>query len=630
MATTKQNPVTSSFETYNTKLDKYNAPQSYLVAPSQNVLINDQEKAGSRAGMAYQAKTGPGESGSRVEASFDWINSTGTGPAGVIQMRADLSELLLRVFVASTQYPAGNYETLMGDTTPLTSVELEFDSYWDATNQIDQAIWVDGSTTAYTWSGGVATLLSIDATGTKVTCQGALTYDQQRFLLTGGALRIKDDNGTWHRADIASGQASTQITLSESLSAFPFSGGNLIVQEVVSNANFISSTNKMSFLRVVNNQAWIGCYDLNEWFISNDTAIGTFSFSTPRLPGEGAQVNTDGPGSAVGQLRGDVILHTGNGLIYKSVFNQITVGTTLCETLEIDPIKTTGRQAAQRQSLLEDMGNGLVWIGQDNVMYEFLDDTLAYNPKLAPVSDPVKPTFDGLDFGAKSGNWGHVKMFKNRIHISVPSAGIFFIYEYRLTEKLQQQWFWQPPQVASIKRFSIGGDTLYGHSAGESATYQMFTGLRDLGNPINMILALGRWNGDARDALKDVSKFFNEGGASENTNIAVTYELELDGGISKNYYKTIQPLKQPKTVYLNEEDPSLGNIALGDASISGDVDLNLQIPRFRLKHPINRTANMFDYGVQFQTNQLDANWYIMAHGSDATLSTTKTAQIDVP
>ena len=623
--------VTSQFIGYNSKLDPYTMSQAYLAVGAKNVLVNNLFKIKSREGFKLQSPVGT--SGSTVGGSFDWNTSTGAS----LPIRALTAEAKIQALIT------GNWEDIV---TNIPGLYPSFDTYWDDTQKIDRLVWVDGTADMKDWSGAVAQLSSI--TSNTVTLQGTKTFGQNRFLLTisGRAIRIKDDNGTWHSTTYTGGESTTTLTgLGTDLTAFPFSGGNLIVQQIITDASLISSTYFPDWIRVEENQVIVGSRVSNDVYGSKNTSPIDFTYSTPRLKGEGFQFTLDGPSRGLGVLKGDLILFAGTGLVYKSNFVAITVGSTLCETVNVVQVKTTDLQGAQHNELIAQVGNGLMWIGYDNVLYELLDATLAYNPKLNPVSDPIKPEMDGADFGAISGNWGHLKFYKTRLYISAPASNVCFIYEYTLNDKMNEVWFWQTPLTLPVKRWSVISNLVSGHSSVASETYTMFTGFRDRanadgsgGNPIDCILRLGRWNGGARNHLKDANQFFLEGGASPNVKMNFTWLFDLDAGEQQNIYKTYSPgndgsnqtgmTDAPQyTVYTSAQDPSLGNLALGDPSLSGDVALSLSLPHFRIMSEIANLGGFFDYGFQIETNDFDQQWELMCIGSNAALSTNKVSGI---
>lgn len=611
MPTKDLQPITKQFLTYNTKLNASNSDQRYLVVGSQNILINDQEEIRSRLGFTLQSPVGT--TGLPIVSSTEWEDSTGDDYGlrayNLVGNTVGVLEVLIN----------GNWETLIDS---LTSVALSFDPYWDDTEKQDRLLWVDGSTNMYDWGGGVAKLASI--TASTITLQGTKTFGQLRFLITTSprAIRIKDDNGTWHRTVYTGGEGTTTLTgLGTDLTAFPFSGGNLIVQEVITYSNNPDATFNADFLRVIDNQVWVGSRTDNKFYVSKNTSVVDYTFSTPRAVGEGVKLTLDGPGRAVDVLRGDVILHAGMNFVYKSVFNQITVGTSLAETVKVVRIKTTSRQAAQSQNLLCNIGNGLVWIGADNVLYELLDATLAYNPDLRAVSDPIKPDFDATDFTN-----GHIKFFKTRVYISAPNSTVDYIYEYRLNNKQQKEWFWQAPLNLPVQCWTVISGLIHGHSSDTNETYKLFDGLRDNGKPILQRAILARWNGGQRDLTKGCNEMFNEGGIRPNTKINVSYSFDLDGGVQTTINKIIDG-SNSSIIYDVLQDPSLGNLSLAEASLAGDNPTVYILPKFRNIHEINEMDDFLDYGVVFETNDIDQQWSLLAHGNNATLSTSKLTAI---
>jgi len=313
-------------------------------------------------------------------------------------------------------------------------------------------------------------------------------------------------------------------------------------------------------------------------------------------------------------LRGDTILFAGKHYIYKTVFNQITVGTTIAETVKVSRLKNTSNQSALHHNLIGNLGNGLVWIGHDNVLYQLLDATLAYNPDLKPLSDPIKPDFDRADFTG-----GHLFFDKNRLYISAPASAVDFIYEYRLNQSLEKEWFWQPPQTLPVNRWTVIDGEIHGHSSLTNNTYQLFSGYNDNDGPIEAVAVLARWSGGVQADLKNLNEIFNEGNITVNTVIDVNYFFELDGGEVVSYDKQIDGSDDDIT-YDDEQDPSLGLNPLGDTSLSGDITDEDVISGFRVIHELNETE-FFEYQVMFSTNDVDKRWEIITHGSNATLST---------
>lgn len=689
MATKSPENVISQFLTYNTKADPSNTDQRFLVAGSRNVLINDMEEVLSRPGYTLQSLAGT--TGNPILASEEWENSTGgeldlRAHDAVLEVFIDGNWETLMSGLASVSLIFDAYwdnaqkidQLIWTDGTPtihtwsgaignvasvtatraMLSGSQTFGELRFLTGDFAHSIMIkdDGGTwhTTTYQLGGVETATTISFTAaTKTISDSGAGFVINNFN-PGDSITVSGsahNNGTYTIVTVSSGAitvsqsltdevagASMTLTVSDSqyiemgsdFSSFSFTSNNLIVQVVDSHSNGVATGYDADFVQVVANQAVIGSRSSNVVYLSKNTAILDFTFSTPRAVGEGAQLTLDGAGRAVGVLKGDIILHAGADFIYKTTFNQITVGSTLSETVEVERLKTTSRQAASHQNLICNPGNGLMWIGADNQMYELDDASLSYNPSLNMVSDPVKPDFLAANFTT-----GHMLFDKTRVYISAPLSDANFIYEFRLNSSTkgqsgssvssvsapsyQKEYFWQPPQSWPVQRWAVIAGLICAHSSATDETYNLFDGFNDDGQAIHSIALLAKWDGGVRSLLKAGDEMFNEGGISANTTITASYLFEKDGGDVELVTKQIIG-SDTDLLYSLSQDPSLGNDPLGDVSLGGDVAApTLPLPHFRIIHDINE-QEFFNYDVKLETNDVDAQWSWLAHGNNSTLA----------
>lgn len=682
MATKSPEQVIAQFLTYNTKADPANTDQRFLVAGSKNVLINDGEETLSRQGISLNGPAGT--TGNPILGSTEWNNSSGVeldlrAHDAVLEVTINGTIQTLMSGLASVELIFDEYwdngqkidQLIWSDGSPtvytwsgafgsiasLTSAyvmlsgSMTFGQLRFLTSDFAHSVIVRDDAGAYHTTtyelGGVNSGTGISFTAaTKTIADSANGFITNNFH-PGDTITVSGtvhNNGTYNVVTVLAGAItvsqsltdesagssftvtaidSMYIAMGSDFSAFSFTMNNVIMQAVDTHSNGVATGYDVDVVQVIDNQAWYLSRTSNVAYVSKNTSILDCTFSTPRAVGEGAQLTLDGPGRAVGVLKGDVILHAGTDFIYKSSFNQLTVGSTLAETLKVEQVKTTSRQAALHQNLLCNIGNGLAWIGADNQMYELDDATLSYNPSLNMVSDPVKPDFIAANFTG-----GHMKFDRTRIYISAPLSATNFIYEFRLIGKTTsagqatKEYFWQPPQTFPIQRWANIGGAISGHSSATDETYTLFSGYNDLGEAIHSIALLAKWDGGVRSLLKAGDEMFNEGGISANTVITASYQFEKDGGDTEIVTKMIDG-SDPDILYSSSQDPSLGNNPDGDISLSGDViSPTLALPHFRIIHDIN-PQEFFNYDVKLETNDVDAQWSWMAHGSNSTLSTGK-------
>ena len=91
--------IISSFKGYNTKSDPTNLSPEYLVAGSQNVIVNDQEKVESRAG--YELFGAASTTITAITSDFIWSNSGATSTASS-EILLRTSDNLLQFYATST------------------------------------------------------------------------------------------------------------------------------------------------------------------------------------------------------------------------------------------------------------------------------------------------------------------------------------------------------------------------------------------------------------------------------------------------------------------------------------------------------------------------------------------------
>lgn len=592
--------LVQEFLTYATKIDPSNCDRRLIIRGSLNTLINDTSRFGSRKG--YTVFGEESEDDTPPESSFDWGTSTGTS----VNLKAVDNKL--KVYLATVgNVVIDSWETL--DDT-FSAVEFVFDTYWDNTEKIDRLIFCNGTDDLFDWSGAVATFDSL--TPTTIKLQGSQTWAQRRFLTTGTRkIRIKDDSGTWHEATYTSGETTDTITVSDDLSAFSFTQGTPILQSIITRSNKPESNYLVDKLRVINNQLHLGSSRDRRVFVSQNDSIDDFSFSTPRLAGEGCIFTLDQVTTAIRTLSENPTYFT-RDYIYKAEFKEITVSNTLTEAATCKRAKTAAGQGAISHDLSEEIENGIAFISKNQELLLLEDLSNTEKPVISNLSDTIKPDFDVLDFTG-----GHMKKHLNRIYISMPASGFCYIHEVRLRLDGTMARFWQPPQTLPVRRWAVIDDEIHGHSSITDNTYKLFDGYSDNGNPILCRAYLAKYYGGKQDRLKDCDEIINIGSISANTIIDVMYLFEGDKGEIEVISETINGA-DPTITYLLEEDPSLGNNALGDISLSGD-DVEEPLPRFRAIHELN-PKTFFDYEARFATNGADQQWEVSMSGPNASIS----------
>ena len=590
--------LVDKIQQYNTKFDKTNAPFNVLVSPSQNVLINNADKISTRKGYSLLGKANANNN--PIEGSFVWQNSSG----GEISLRSYDDELEIYTTTLAA------YVRLINS---LTAVDLQFATWWSATEGIDLLLWVDGTDNMYEWSGGITTLKS--TTSNTITKNGVATWAADRFLTAGTRKVII--NGTEYT--YTGGESTTVLT-----GVTPNPTGEAVdsnvFQAVRTNANTPASGFLSDFLKVLNNQVYVGSSTSRAVYVSSNTDFTDYTLSSPRITGEGALLTLDNIPKAFARQDQDMYISAGRDDWYRTEFETLLLSDdTTAETLVVKKLKTTTGMGAQSQDLTLEVGDFITFIDHNNTLRMLGNIEGVENPVIKSFSNPIKPDFDNADFTNGNMVWD-----KNRIYVSAPNDDKVYILETRENADGTLRRFWQPPQVLPVRRFAVIGGVLHGHSNAVPETYRLFNTENDNGNSFKAEAAFAYRSYGRRDLMKIFDEMLVEGYISSNSVLTLTLNYDFAG-----FTQILDAeIKGDNSAILYEVagGGSLGTEPLGTSPIGAGPEEITQNPKFRAIITFPK-QDFFEIQFIFSTDQTDAQWEILAHGANVKFSKNQAIQI---
>ena len=596
---TEDYQIVSSVKGYITKSDPTNISADYLVAGSQNVIINDQERIESRSG--YELYGQASTTANSITSDFVWRNSGATSTIP--------SEIFLRSSSNILQYKASStWENLWEQVS--TTTPIRFASVWNLTEKIDVLLLVNSSSTLFEWSGGQATFTSSTATTIGIN----EIVGQSRFLISGTRqIRIKDTSGIWRSFTYTGQQTSTFSGITPDPTSFTFSSSSPVVQQIRNNVNtpalnFISDT-----IKVLNNQAWVGSQNSRNVYVSKNTSYTDYSFSAPRTAGEGELLSLDDTTIGFESPDNDkMLVFSGKDRIYQVSFEISSGSTGDRELSKVRPLLVSSGQGAISQELIAKIKQAVVWVDNNKELVELGQVENLPSTQAVAISDPIKPDFINANFTN-----GEIEFWRNSIFITAPADGKIFIYD--LAKR-----FWQPPQIMGMRKLSQYNNLLYGHSNSVPETYQLFTGLNDNNNPIAAKAHFAYVNGGRRDALKNFNRYFTELYLASNTklNVSILYDWLGAKGIT-----TYELDGADQTFLFNPStDASLGVNPLGTNPLGGLTSGTENLPKYRRFKPIV-PKDAFEWQLRIESEGTDYAWQILANGSNLKLSPNSPANI---
>jgi hypothetical protein len=613
----------SNFLGYVTRSDQTNMNARYLVSGSQNVVINDSEKVSVRGGYSIfgvaNSATTP------IRSKFDWKTSGQVGSS--LTHNGRLYDDELEVYVRTVNDVVFNSWEKLKDSLSTTAL-LRWTTWWSSAQSQDVLLYVIGDATINEWSGGITTFAS--ATTNTITKQGTATWAGDRFLsgasFSGGSttreVRIKDSGGTWRTFAYTGGETTTTITgVSPDPTAFTFSAGALVLQEIRSYSNEPATGVTNEVISTLANQVYVGGSRSRVVYISNDDDFTDFTNTASPVPGDPKLVTIDDVIIGFAPVGETMVVFGGLDSIFRTKFSVVGDATGVKQDVQIKKLRAGTRQGAFSQEHITTVGNSIVYLSNEPAL-RMLENIEAVDSLetsfFKALSNPVKPDFDAEDFSD-----GSTFFNKNKILVSAPTNGKVYILEIVENEAGEIRRFWQPPQVLPIGVFSIIDDVLHGHSSQVPETYKLFTGTNDNGNPFTSLARFAYQSYGRRPDLKTFDEHYTEGYMSSNTELTMRLRYNYTGD-ERILERTLMGNDDAIIEEVTSDD-SLGLHSLGDISLSGTPDV-FSLPKFRVISEMEST-NFHELQVEYETNGTDQQWQLLAFGPKVSLSIEKPTTI---
>jgi hypothetical protein len=583
---------------YNTSENSTNTDERHLVAGSRNVLIDETRKVKTRSGNSIFG--GGNNTLQPVQGGPTWYNSTG-------------GELPLRVINGVLYvYFDSAYRAVFSALS--TTAKVRFAPWYDDGEAQDVLLFVDGTDNIYEWSGAVVVVDSV--TASTITKTGTTTWAESRAYTTGNKVFVNVRTSTEYT--YTGGEATT--TLTGTSTTADIIAGDILVQKVVTNTDKPAAGRTNNTIWVYDNQLCLASDSDEQVYVSKNNDYATYTFSSPRVAGEGALLTLDNPAKGFGELENSLIIFAGRSSIYQVTPKDITVGTTLAETFEVEKYQTGFGQSAQNQEVIQQIGSTLVFLTHEPAVRELPSPSaLQGGEQVKTLSNPIKPDMDAEDWTEAAAFW-----YKNGYYLSAPANGRVYILQYREDADGRLRRFWQPPQTMFIAEFTVINDALYGHSSVVSETYKLFDTdaysdfLSDGTKlPIRCVAKFAYRNYKDRVNDKNFDEYFVEGEIGGSTQVLLTLYYNF-GGTTQRIERTINGNDQDILLetLLNT---SLAQQPLGQQPLGGSNDEPADAAKFRVIFE-QAKEDFVEMQDVYETDDVDKYWSIISRGANAQVS----------
>ena len=632
------------FGGYNSSGDRTKLEPNILVRGSKNVTKLLNGNIGSREGRKLRGSVDSTNAG--VKASFEWETSVGNKRHlrvvdGKLEVESDILESGTQVW----------YELLLTsslDSLASSLTRFVFDTWWDNDEKTDRLLMVRGDDTILHWSGGMALVDS--ATANTITKKGAKTWAEEGFATQVAGEKKIVINGTEYT--YTGGESTTSLT-----GVTPNPSGeaedSVVIQAVHDGTLLDEGTNledfEADFIKVVENQVWLGSYSSRVIWISSNNTIGSelgflkYNQAGALVYGDPDALVLDSPARGIGVKDGKVIIFAGDSDMYVVKPNDdlqisqaavlLAGGSSRVVIQRVEKKRLPGLQVALGHEFIDNLGDYLVWLDRKNQLRAL--GVFTDNDSIRPIhlSLPIQDELRDDDFTG-----GHVKSIEDTVHITAPNSGRDYMYQVREivddNNNVRSEKIWQPPQIRGISRFAIFDGVVHGHSNVNPQVYQIFdTNQWSDDHPSGQAIpytCVAKWayrNHEREQGLLTFDKIFFEGYTYDGVYLYGNVYFDYQGSTSLYPIElnNIESTKNKATFFFNNTPPSFGDSSFGDNPLGdgiipegGEREL---LPKFRRIVDINQKyKNCFEYALEVYSLNPDSRWEISALGPNARLA----------
>lgn len=616
--------------------------------------------------------------------------------------------------------------------TGLTSTRYVFDGWWDQANAQDVLLFVNGSTSLFSWSGGFTTIASVSKTSlslkgnsaslTNTTAisgtspfipyinslvgtafEGSVVFSAQptngqtiSFLLNGTPVNIQFvsvigavagnvligatlANTLTNLQGLLAAPATTSATqvalsgpnqtlvgylttaISNTItksgttswfqdsftatgsitiggSTYAYTGGTstltlfgvtpdptpivpgVALQTVTEHTNIYASTFNPDFLKIVNNQVYLGSYISRLIPISNATDYTDYTVPTPRVSGSPELVTLDGSAKGIGVRQGNATVGYGNNGWCTISFSDITVGTNLVNVTSRKNSPVAILQAPLAHEFIDSVGDNLIYLAQDQQLRAFGDFNNLFVAGYPSYSQDV-----ATELSEETFTGGALKCIGEFVYISAPNSGKVYLRQERTRVdsggNIVNEALWHSPFVWNATAVNQIDGTVVVFSNANPQIYEVW----DTGQwhddspsgeslPYSCVLALSYRGEQRRQGLWSGDKNFSEGYITEGTPLMLQMNYNYQG-VTSTINVPINTVARPgylfQTPLASLGDNSLGDEPLGNGGISEAANDPDTLPKFKVINSLP-IMNCFEWQPVFYSDSADAQWELLA------------------
>lgn len=475
-------------------------------------------------------------------------------------------------------------------------------------------------------TGGIGTGATLNitqvATGS-ITKTGLTTWQQSGFSTTSGEKKIMIGGVEY---TYLYGEDSTTIV---GISPNPTSilANSIVLQSVITTSNTPAAGFANDFIKVINNQVWVGSYISRLCYISEDTNFSNYTVPTPRAAGDPELLTLDGTLNGISVRQGNGYISFGTDSWAAITFSDITVGTTLTQQTKVDIKPVAVNQAAYAHEFIDSTGDNIIYLAKDQQVRVVGDFNNGFTTRYPSLSQEIATELSGEDFLG-----GGLRCIGEFLYITAPVTGNMYLRQER--ERVDEsgqvvaERLWHAPWTANATRVDSIDGVVVVFSNANPQIYEIWDTAQwhddspsDEPLPYESILSLAYRGGKRRQGLWSFDKYFTEGYLTPGTTLNLRMNYNYQGALNQ-ILVIINSINQPAYLFNPNAEtvPSLGDESPGDTVLGDDypavADDQEALPKFKNINSLGQ-IDCFEYQPNIYSDTADARWEILAEGTNA-------------
>ncbi len=578
---------------YNSARDKTNIAENLMVKGSQNIY---KKLSGVLAVREGQQRRGVANSTlSACSSSFVWNTSWGETYTMVI------ADSKLYAVIDDIWYVL---------LSSLTKTRYVFDNWWDNAAKKDKLLFVNGTDDMFEWGGGFGLIAST----TVNTIVLDRTITESRLPSASGTVVV---NGTTYTYTGSAGSTLTGVTADPTGEA----NGSGVLQSSATNTNKPAADFLADFIKVINNQVYVGSYTSRLIYMSQDTDYTNYTVPSPQIAGSPGLFVLDGTAKGIGVRQGNACIGFGSSGWAVISFDIVSNNNILTRQNKIDIKPVALLQAPYAHEFIDNVGDNLIYLGQDQQIRNFGDFNNLFVSGYPSLSQEVSTELSEENFTN-----GSLRCIGEFIYVVAPASGKVYLRQERTTldfnGNIVAERLWHSPFIWNVTKVDDLDGTVIGFSNANPQIYNLWgtdqwhdDSPSDENLPYSCVVALGYRTGGRRQGLQKFDKLFTEGYITEGTPLNFTINYNYQGS-TQVIDGVINSQAQPTTFFSGQDPASLGDSSLGDESL-GDSEENTEVlPKYKNISSLSQ-INCFEYQPILSSDEADARWELLALATNA-------------